>query len=803
MDKLLQDLRYATRVLTKSPGFTLAAVLTLALGIGANTAIFSVINGVLLRPLPYEEPDQLVTLWEMDEGGTAMHVTAANFLDWQAQSRSFSELAVHSSYDFGGPATVLGGREATRAWTAGVSADFFRVFRVQPVLGRGFAPDEMQAGASGVVVVTHRFWQEQLGANPNLAGKTLEVYGERRQVVGVMPPGFSYPQSTDLWVPITPAASEGRRAHNWQVIGRLRDGASLTTARWELNQLARRIRAEHGKDVDAVAVKVTRLQDQLVGPIRQPLLLLLGAAVLVLLVACTNLASTLLARGTARQREIGVRVAMGAGRSRIVRQLVTESALLSVLGAAAGLLLADLLLQVLTMLAPSLPQAEGIRLDGRVLAFTLLLALLTALLCGLVPALRAAGSNLGAVLRSGTRGGSEGRRSGVWGVLVGGEIAMALVLLVGAGLLIRSFWGVLGIDPGFRTENVLTVELALPDPKYSADPDIASYYRSVITELGELPGVESVGVINHLPLGGLSWNGSFAVEGRGEESGYADYRVASGGYFDAMGIRLLRGRPFDDRDHAQAPDAVIINRAMAQQFWPGQDPIGQRIGNLANDSWIYGDRWLTVVGIVEDVRHGSLTAPVRPTLFVHYLQRPSRASSAFATLRTGPPPATLVSPVRERLRALDADVPFSFAAMSERVAGSVADRRFILLILGLFAAVALLLAAVGIYGVVWYSVERRTREMGIRVALGAEPRGVLGLVLRESMRVVIIGMVIGIAGALALTRLMRSFLYEVSPMDMPTFGSVALLLAGVALLASYLPARRAARVDPMTALRSE
>jgi predicted permease len=762
-----------------------------------------VIDSVLLRPLPYEEPDQLVTLWEVNEHGTEVHVTAANFLDWQAQSRSFSGLALHSSYNFGGPATVLGGREATRAWTASVSADFFRIFKVQPALGRGFTREELQPGTAGVAVVSHRFWQEQLGAAPELVGRTLEVHGETRQVVGVMPPEFGYPASTDIWVPMSPDAAEGRRAHNWQAVGRLRNGVSLTAARSELNQLARRIKAEHGEDADAVAAKVTRLQDELVGPLRRPLVLLLGAAVLVLLVACTNLASTLLARGTARQREIGVRVALGAGRARLVRQLFTESALLSVLGAVAGLVVAELLLQLLTALAPSLPQAEGIRLDRRVLVFTLGITLLTSLLFGLFPAVRAAGSSLGTVRRSATRGGSERSRTGVWRALVGGEIAMALLLLVGAGLLIRSFWGVLGVDPGFTAEDVLTVELAPPATRYPEDPDIAAYYQRVIAELGGLPGVEDVGLVNHLPLTGVSWNGSFDVEGRGKEVGYADYRVASGGYFGAMDIRLLRGRPFDERDHARAPDAAIISRSMAEEFWPGQDPLGQRIGNLANDSWIYGDRWLTIVGVVEDVRHGSLTAPAGPTLYVHYLQRPNRAFSAFATIRTGPPPETLTGPVRTQLQALDPQVPSSFATMAERVAGSVADRRFMLAILGLFAAVALLLAAVGIYGVVSYSVERRTREMGIRVALGAEPSGVLGLVVRESMRVVLVGIGVGIAGALALSRLMRGLLYQVSPVDPPTFWVVALLLGGIALLASYLPARRASRVDPVIALRSE
>lgn len=805
MTTLLQDLRYALRQLRRNLGFAAVAVLTLALGIGANSAIFSVVNGVLLRPLPYSEPERIVAIWEQNESGDEMHVAAPNVQDWREQSRSFEALSYHHSDEFGGPTTVLGGREATRAWATGISADFFRVLGVRPVQGRVLAEEEHESDGGPTVVVSERFWRSQLGAKPDLGDLTVTVWGEPRQIVGVMPAGFSYPGETDLWLPVEAGPGEGRNAHNWKVIGRLREGASVAVAHAELSRTTAGLKREHGADMDAVGVQIRSLRDQLVGEVRQPLLLLLGAAGFVLLVACTNLASTLLARGTARQREIAVRASLGAGRYRIVRQLLTESLLLALLGTAAGLTGAYLLLKVLPVLAPALPRVSEVGLDGRVLSFALGLAVLTAILFGLLPALRTTANGAAGVLRAGGRGGSESYRRGPWGFLVGGEVALALLLLVGSGLLIKSFWEVLSITPGFEAENVLTVDLALPENKYSGDEEIAAYYRRLVEEVGTLPGVEEVGVVNHLPLGGVAWNGSFAIEGRGEVEGHPDYRVASPGYFEALGIPLLRGRRFEDSDRAGSPHVVLVSRAMAEQYWPGEDPVGKRIGNLANEPMRYrgeGD-WLTIIGVVGDVRHSSLTEEPQPALYVNVLQRPARARSVIATIRTSAPAQTLAGAVRARLRGLDSDVPMELATMDARVAESVAERRFVLLVLGIFAAVALLLAAVGIYGVVSYGVERRTREMGIRLALGATPREVLGLVLRGSIFTVAAGIAVGVVCAAALTRILQGMLYDVSPLDPSVFAAVVAVLALVALAASYLPARRATRVDPMIALRAE
>ncbi len=795
MDTLTQDLRYALRTLRNSPGFTAVAVLTLALGIGVNTTIFSVIEGVLLRPLPYEDPDRIVVIWEVTGAGGEIHVSAPNFRDWKERTHSFDGLALHSSADFGGPTTVLGGRAATRARVTAVSSEFFRVFRVQPALGRSFAADEFRWGAD-VVVVGYGFWRDQLGGNPDLAALKVDVYGRPRQVIGVMPPAFRYPAETDVWGPVPPV-DEGRRAHNWRVLGRLRPGVTLAAARTEMSQLADRMKQEYAGDTDAADVRVTPLQEQLVGSMRRPLWLLLGAAGFVLLVACTNLASTLLARGAGRQREFAIRESLGATRARLVLQLLTESALLTALGAAASLLLSKWLLEGLVASAPGLPRLDAVRIDGRVLGFTVGVAVLAAALFGLLPAFRNA--------RLANTRGSAPHRAGPWSLLVTGEVSMAFVLLIGAGLLTRSFWQILNQDPGFEAANVLAVELAPPESKYP-DEDKGEargrYFQRVLDELSALPGVTAVGLVNHAPLGGLSWSGDFEIEGRGPASGVADYRIAGGDYFAALGIQVLRGHVFDEGT-APGNDVAVIDRALAARYWPGEDPLGKRIRNLANDAWIYPGRWLTVIGVVEAVRHDALIAQPSPTVYVDYRQRPARLSSATVVLRGTVPPDVLVGPTRAHLRAIDPDVPTEFTTMGHVVRNSVNDRRFTVLVLGGFAGLALLLAALGIYGVVGYAVQRRTREMGIRLALGASPRGVVGMVLGDSLRVVAVGALLGLGGAGALTRVIQGMLYGIEPLDPLVLATVTLLLVGIAALATYIPARRAGAVDPMVALRTE
>jgi putative ABC transport system permease protein len=804
-EELVQDSRLTFRTLRKNPGFALVAVVTLALGIGANTAIFSVVNGVLLRPLPYPDPDRLVRLWERSEQGAEMGLAEPNFRDWREMSQSFEALAFHSDPRFAGPETVLGADVPVRVRRHVVSREFFQVFQARPRLGRTFIDEEATQGGPPAVVVSHGFWRTRMGADPQVLRRSLELYGTRFRVVGVMPPDFAYPAGTDLWTPVEldgPSAS--RTAHNWVGVARLRPGVTPEAAQRELDRLTTHLRAAYGSGMDAAGARVVGLQEELYGDLRRPLLLLLAASALVLVVACANLASTLLARGTSRHREVAIRTALGATRIRVVRQLLTESLLLSLLGTLAGIGVAALIVKAVLTLGPATLGGGGrVRLDGWVLGFALVVALVTALLFGLVPALQASESKLADTLRAGGRGSSGERRRGVWAVLVGSEVALALLLLVGSGLLIQSFRRVLGVDAGFQPRGVLTAELSLPASKYAGDPEIAGFYRRALAEARGVPGVTEAGVIQHLPLSGMELNGGFEVEGRPGAGAAGSYRVASGGYFRAMGIPLLRGRLLDERDRAGTPDVAVVSQALARRVWPNEDPIGKRVRNLANDSWIYPDRWITIVGVVGDVRAGGLLSAPREEVYVSYLQRPARARESVLTLRTAVPPASVAAAVGARLRALDADVPVETATMDERVMRSVAERRFTTLLLAGFALVALALAGVGIYGVVSYSVARRTREIGIRIALGAHPGAMRTMMQRNAMAVVLAGVAGGFLASFALVRLLRGMLYDVSPTDPATFAAVALLITGVAWLASYIPAHRATRVDPIVTMRAE
>lgn len=804
LEDLMQDIRVGLRTLRKNAGFTAVAVLTLALGIGATTAIFSVVNGILLRPLPYPEPGRLVVVHERQPNGSDNRIAAPNFVDWRQQSRSFTGLAVYQD----GIVTVLGGEKPVQIEGANVSQDFFPVFRVQPVVGRTFTPDELKDGGPSAAVVSYDFWRNQLGSDRKLAAHQLRILGRSYTVVGVMPAGFHFPGTCDVWIPddLAGAASASRTAHNWAAaIGRLRDGVGVARAQSELTDIQARIKTQYGSNVNAVGANVRTLHDELAGSVTQPLLLLLGAAALVLLIACANLGSTLLARGTARQRELAVRAALGAGGRRLVRQLFTESLLLASLGAMAGLVVAELLVRTLVALAPaSLPRVSEIRIDGWVLIFTVVVSLLTAILFGLLPARRLARSDPGRVLTSGSRGTASGGRGIQWSVLVGGEVALALVLLVGAGLLIRSFQQLLGVNPGYESAGVLTMNLALPESVYPDDGAIRTFYSELFAAIRAIPGVQDVGLTNVLPIESSFWNGDFDIEGRGPGSGYSEYRVVNGNYFRALGIPLIRGRLFNDNDRAGMPDIALVNQALAHRYWPDESALGKRIRNLGNDSFRYGaDRWLTVVGVVGNVQQGALNGGVRATVFVDEAQRPFRARYASVVIRTTVPPSHIVSAVRSRLHQLGPDVPAKFATMDEHVAQSVASRRFVMSVLGFFAEVALILAGVGIYGVVSYQVAQRTREIGVRLALGAGPNRVMAHVLRQGMMLVGIGLIVGVLAALALTRLLSSLLYAVSAGDPITFATVVGLLTAVALLAIYIPARRATRVDPLVAMQAE
>ena len=805
-DGLAQDLRFAVRGLRRNPSFAAVAVLTLGLGVGSITAVFGVVNATLLRPLPFPEPDRIVTVWEQKENGAEIAVSGGNFLDWKQLNRSFDALAVLWNPEFVPLLTITGANRAVRTRVSGVSDGFFEVMGVAAAQGRIFAPEEMRQGGPPVAVVSHSFWRSHLGGGPEVLGRVLDFGGAQHEIVGVMPAGFDYPAGSDLWV----AAERdgivlGRRAHNYAVVGRLRDGVGVEEGQRDLGRITAALKQQHGGDMDAVAAVVRPLQDELFGALRRPLFLLLGASALVLLVACSNLASGFLARGAGREREMAIRASLGASRSRLVRQLFTESLVLALMGAAVGVAFAVLALRALLALGPaSLARAGSVVVDGRTLGFTLLVSVGTALVFGLVPALRTAEGDAGASLRTGARGNSGGGGARMWSALVGGEVALVILLLVGSGLLLRSFQQVLAVDAGINPEQVLTAEVSLPDSKYDGDAKIAGFYQQLLPELEQIPGVERAGLIQHLPFGGMSHNGSFEIEGRGDSGEvYPGYRVAGGDYFAAMGIPLRGGRVFGPEDGAGMDHVAVINQALAEKVWPGENPIGKRIRNLANDSWIYPDRWLTVVGVVGDVRHDGLLAAPDPEIYVHYAQRPNRAQNAVVVLRTNVPPATLAATARARVGALDPDVPVEFVTMSARVTESVGDRRFTLLVLGAFGVVALVLAAVGIFEVASYAVARRTREIGIRLALGATPSAVRSLVQGNAMKSVLVGAVVGLGAALLLTRVMRSLLFGISATDPISFGAAIALLAAVAWIASYLPARRSTRVDPMITMRAE
>jgi predicted permease len=795
LESFVLDLRYASRRLRNNWGFTALAVLTLALGIGATTAVFSVVNGVLLRPLPYPESDRMVMLSELSQSRVEINVADPNFVDISEQSRSFTGLAFYGSQS----ETVLGGSEPVLADVAGVSTDFFPVFRIRPVLGRTFTREEASSGGPATAVVSFDYWRNHLGSTTDLNSHTLAVEGTSYQVVGVMPEGFHFPDASDIWVPRSMRTTATRTAHNLQVVGRLRPGVGIEQAQADLNLIFGRLKSEYGAGMDAHGFTVQSLHDELVGSVRRPLLLLLGAAALVLLVACTNVASTLLAAGAARRGEIAIRAALGAKRSRVLRQLTTEGLLLAMLGAVAGLALAALVLRLLLALAPegALPQIGEIRLDSSVVAFALVAGVLAAILSSLFPALRTSGTNISHELV--TRG-DVGGRSRIWGVLVATEVAMALLLLVGCGLLVRSFAKVISIDPGFRSDGVLTADLVLPESTYPDDKAISLFYQQLIPEIGRISGVQQVGVTNHVPVSGWNYNGGFEIDGAPKPSSYTSYGLATSGYFHALSIPLKRGRLFDDRDRAGVADVALVNEAFANQFLPDREPIGVRVRNLANDN--YGaDRSITIVGVVGDVRDNSLTAPPSPTIYVNPFQRPMRARYASLTLRSTIPPAALVAAVGSLLK--QRGVPAKFQTMDARLSGSVAARRFSTSVLSFFATIALFLAAIGIYGVVSYQVVQRTREIGIRMALGAQPAQVRSLIVRNSMRIVGLGLVVGALATPLLTHALQTLLFGISTTDPGTFVIVLLIFAVVAMLASLIPANRATRIDPILALRSE
>ena len=804
-----QDVRYGLRMLAKQPGVTLIAVVTLALGIGANTAVFTVVNAALLRGLPYPEPERLVHLWE----GTPQkefpqrEASYPDFLDWR-RSESFEGVAAYAG---GGGMTLTGRGEPERLAAVNASANFFSVLGVKPIMGRDFSPDEERPGGARAVMLSYGLWQRLAGGDPALIGQQLTLNGNGYTVVGVLPADFQFAPrgGAEAWVAFQPSPMQlsRRYMHGTNVIARLKAGVSLEAAAAEMRAVGRRIERDHNESHAGTSIRVVPLQEQIVGQVRPLLLVLLGAVGCVLLISCANVANLLLARAVLRAPEIAVRLALGATRGRLTRQLLTESLLLALLGGGFGVLLAQWGIEALVSAVPeaqlnSMPYLKGLAIDGRMLAFTAGVTLLTGAVFGLAPALAATRRELHEALKAGGRSAAGAGRQRLRQALVVAEVALALVLLVGAGLLLQSFRRLLEVNPGFRTERLLTLRVALPVAKYGSDEKAATIYRQMLERIEALPGVEGVGAVNVLPLSGGNTT-RFIVEGEpvpapGQET-EANVREVNPDYFRAMGVPLLRGRAFTARDDPASPRVVIVNQTLAARAFPRGEAPGRRLIFTGDDRRPY-----EVVGVVGDEKVNGLDARTTPVVYHPMFQDPGLATGL--VVRATGEPGRLAAALRAELRALEPDLSlWAMRTMDDVMASLPATflRRYPALLIGVFAGVALLLATVGIYGVMSYAVSQQTREIGVRVALGARRRDILQMVVGRGMALALAGVGAGLVVSLAVTRLLGSLLYGVTATDPVTFAGVALLLAGVAFLACYLPARRATQIDPLLALRQE
>jgi putative ABC transport system permease protein len=808
MRSLWQDLRYGFRILLKQRGFTTVAIIALALGVGATSAVFSIVNAVLLQPLAIEEPERVVMLWEnnLARNHAEVEVSYPNYVSWRERNHVFEEVAALPSVNF--DMTLTGNGEPQQVEASTVSANFFTLLGTRAALGRTFAPEDEKAGAPSVVLISDGLWKRRFGGDANAVGQRLTVEGESATIIGVMPADFDFPKGVELWAPLTPAPGGWTEQRGFRVLramGRLKPGVTIEQAQSEMDGISRQLAEEFPKENKGYGVTSVPLIKSIFGNARPALFILLGAVFLVLLIACVNVANLLLARAATRQKEIALRLALGASRVRLIRQLLTESVLLALAGGTLGLLLASFGVEYLVTLAPQdIPRIASVGVNTKVVIFAFAVSFLTAIIFGLAPALSVSKPDLNEALKEGggkSQGGARSKR--LREILVVSEVALAVVLMVGAGLLVRSFNNLQRIDPGFNAENVFTARVALVQSKYPEGAQQKAFFEQLLERVKTLPGVESAAIVLMRPLSGtVGWDPPFAVEGQTAEeqtaNPYSNYEAISPDYFRTMGIPLVRGRDFNNQDRGDTTTVVIVNEMMARKYWPGEDPVGKRLkfGKASSNA-----PWLTVVGVVKDVRYREWDA-VRPDIYVPYLQN-SEYRTDFV-IRTKVNPLSLTESFRREVYALDKDQAVAaVTTMDELVSSALARPRFNTLLLSIFAALALSLSAVGVYGVMAYTVTQQTHEIGIRMALGAQVRDVLRMVLGQGMKLIVIGLVIGVAGAFALTRLMASLLYGVSTTDPLTFTGVAGVLAVVAIAACYIPARRATRVDPMVALRYE
>jgi putative ABC transport system permease protein len=811
MEIVWQDLRYGVRMLAKAPGFTAVAILTLALGIGANTAIFSVVDGVLLKPLPYPQPQKLVTVWGRFTGiglpDDRNWISAPEFRDIRDLNRSFSEVAAMTDTSFD-----IAGGSPERIEGATVSPSLFPMLGIRPVVGRVFTPEEAQPGRDQELLLGYGLWARRFGSNPNVAGRTLDVNGHSMTIVGVLPQGFDYPLKAEMWQPLAFSAQDltpdNRGSHGYLVLARVRPGLTIEQARSDMEAASKEMMARNPTYPYSkfnFTFLLMPLLEQTVGDVQAALWVLCGAVGFVLLIACVNIASLMLGRASAREREMAIRTALGAERRRIVRQLLTESLLLAALGGLMGLALAPFALREIVQAGNvALPRMANVKIDGWVLLFTIAISFLTGIVFGLFPAWQSARGTPYEALKEGGRTSSEGGSSGkVRQVLVICETALSVVLLVGAGLLLHSFLRVLGVDPGFHADRVLTMRVGLPQETYTKPEQVRAFYREVLRRIDHLPGVQAAGATAALPLSGLGGSGTTTIDTQAvpldQRAPEADWRPVTPGYFEAIGMHVLRGRNLLDSDSETSAPVAVIDDTLAHNFFPNEDPVGKRLhlGGMGSSS-----PWLTIVGVVAHVHYRAIEAPSRVQVYWPEAQRPYNTMSL--AIRTSVSPLTLSGPVQQQILAVDPNQPvYQIRSMVQLRSDWLSQRFLALLLVGLFAVLAVILAAVGVYGVMSYGVTRRTHEMGIRIVLGAQPSDIMRIILLQGSALMGIGLSAGVVAALGLTRLMSAMLYGVRATDPLAYLGVGVLLALVALLACWIPARRATRVDPMVALRYE